>query len=96
MDKLAIKTEKVNVVSTYFSHANKEIDVLKSKQALIKSCVADVNYFLQKSFSKLVICCSQFLLDNIWLKKSSMYCLCLIELKVFRHRALFQDKEEKQ
>ncbi|CAI9266380.1 unnamed protein product [Lactuca saligna] len=43
MDKLSIKTEKEKVVSTHLSHANKEIEDLKSEKAIIKRCVADVN-----------------------------------------------------
>ncbi|CAI9269824.1 unnamed protein product [Lactuca saligna] len=46
MDKLAVKTEKVKVLSVQLSHANTRIDEFLSKKATMKSCIADVNALL--------------------------------------------------
>ncbi|CAH1451764.1 unnamed protein product [Lactuca virosa] len=47
MDKLAVKTEKVKDLSIHLENANKKLDALKSENVVIKSCIADVNLFLQ-------------------------------------------------
>ncbi|XP_023763644.1 uncharacterized protein LOC111912141 [Lactuca sativa] len=41
------KTEKVKVLFMKLSQANKQIDDLNSEKAVVKSCVADVNLYLQ-------------------------------------------------
>lgn len=46
MDKLAVKTEKIKVLSAHLSHANAQIGELKSNMAVMKSSVADVNQYL--------------------------------------------------
>ncbi|CAI9299172.1 unnamed protein product [Lactuca saligna] len=46
MDTLAIKTEKVQVVSTHLSHANTKIQELMPDKVVVKSVVIDVNKFL--------------------------------------------------
>ncbi|CAI9271214.1 unnamed protein product [Lactuca saligna] len=43
MDELAVKTEKVKVLSIKLSSTNKKIDEFKSEKAVIKSCVATLN-----------------------------------------------------
>lgn len=47
MDKLAVKTEKAKVLSVQVAHANQQLDTLKTEKLVIKSCVADVNQYLQ-------------------------------------------------
>lgn len=46
MNRIAIKTEKIKVLCVKLSHANQQINELKSKKAVFKSCVADVNAHL--------------------------------------------------
>ncbi|CAI9291295.1 unnamed protein product [Lactuca saligna] len=47
MDKLNIKTEKVKVLSAHPSHANAQVNELKSEGAIVKSVVVDENHYLQ-------------------------------------------------
>ena len=45
-DEIAIKTEKAKVLSIKLTHANKHFDNLLSEKAGMKSCIADVNAYL--------------------------------------------------
>lgn len=47
MDKLAQKTKKVKVLSVKLNYANRHLHDLGSEKIVLKSCVSDVNLYLQ-------------------------------------------------
>lgn len=47
MDKLATKNEKSKVLSIKLNYVNKHLDDLETKKASIRSCVSEINHYLQ-------------------------------------------------
>lgn len=48
MDKLAKKSEKAKLLSVKLHYTNKHLDHLESKNTMIKSCVSEINQYLQR------------------------------------------------
>lgn len=69
MDKLAAKTKKVMVLSHKLNYVNKHLDDLESEKAVIKTCVSEINQYMNHMVetrdSILTIVVLQHLTENL-------------------------------